>query len=198
MLLKVYKPASYCETRGYPVLYFFPDGGGSVYTIMDQNGIAEKAEKLILEGRIEPLLIVAVDIDRSFGVNSAETEETIETPSGKQFEKGMYEDYFIKEIIPYIDCATAPRLRGTQVCWRLFDGRICGPAYRSSQSGAVLKGGRAQSIHFQDEFPDKTVSDFLYPTQETEKGTRPCISCAEQDVSSWKSSSTWRAAAQAA
>lgn len=167
MQLKVYTPKGYTKEQVYPVLYFFPDGGGSVSTVMEQYDIAGQAEQLIAEGRIKPLIIVAVDIDRSFGINSAEQVETIETTTGKIFEKGMYEDYFIKEIIPFID-ARYPTESAKQ--GRFIGGYSMGGfaalhiALRNPELFAKA-GGHSPSI-FIDAFPDKTVSDFLYPSEQ--------------------------------
>ena len=187
MKLKIYMPPGYEEGVFFPVLYFFPDGGGSVYTVMDGYGTAEKAEAMIEAGIIEPIIIVAVDIDRSFGVNSAETVETVETESGKVFERGMYEDYFVKEIIPYID-----------ENYNTIDDKSARYAGGYSMGGfAALHiamrnpeifskaGGHSPSL-FIESFPDETVTEFLYPTDEIRQERDPLRIARDFDDKSLK------------
>lgn len=166
MNLKVYLPDEYTENIKYPVLYFFPDGGGSVYTVINQYEIAAKAQKLINEGRIMPLIIAAVDIDRSFGVNSADVVETVETITGKIFEKGRYEDYFIKEIIPFIDSkySTDNRKEGRYIGGYSMGGFAALHIALRNPELFCKAGGHSPSI-FTGDFPDKSVSEFLFPTQ---------------------------------
>lgn len=183
MQLEVYTPKGYSEEVDYPVLYFFPDGGGSVKLVMNQYGIAEKAEKLIVEGEIEPLIIVAVDIDRSFGVNSSEKVETVETSTGKIFEKGMYEDYFINEIIPFIDSrySTISLKQGRYIGGYSMGGFAALHIALRNPELFSKAGGHSPSI-FVSEFPDKTVSDFLYPTESIRTERDPINIVQNQDT----------------
>ena len=167
MKLKVYMPPGYEEGGDFPVLYFFPDYGGSVYTVMDQYGTAEKAEAMIEEGRIEPIIIVAVDIDRSFGANSAEEVETIETESGKVFERGMYEDYFVNEIIPYIDGNyNTIDEKSARYAGGYSMGGFAALHIAMRNPGLFSKAGGHSPSLFIESFPDETVTGFLYPNEE--------------------------------
>ena len=164
--LKIYLPPGYSEGEDYPVLYFLPDYGGSAYTVMDQYDTAQTAQRLIQDGRIAPIIIAAIDMDRSFGLNSADTVETVESASGKLFEKGRYEDYFIQEIVPFID----ERYKtDAQKDARYIGGYSMGgfaALHISLRNPDMFSkaGGHSPSI-FIDSFPDETVTDFLYPTE---------------------------------
>ena len=108
MISQVYLPENYNNTVRYPVLYFLPSNGGSSYTVINQFGIIEAADELTQSDQIHPIIIVALGIDNSFGLNSnAETKEITRTLSVENYDvkihEGMYEDYIIYEAIPYID-----------------------------------------------------------------------------------------------
>lgn len=174
MQLKIYTPPGYRNDTAYPVLYFFHDYGGSVYTVMEEYGIAVKAEELISNNEIAPLIIVAVDIDRSFGINSSSIVEIVETESGMIFNTGMYMDFFIKEIVPHIDSSYSTIAKK--------DGRYIG-GYSMGGFAALhiaLKnpdlfskvGGHSPSLVI-ERFKDITVTNFLYPDIETRKERDP-------------------------
>lgn len=108
-------PPSYDEAQRYPVLYYMPSAGGSVYTVINQFDIAGVADRLILDGEIEPMIIVALGVDFSLGINSAEAvgTATFESEQVYTFAEGPYEDYILTEAIPYID-AHYPTLAGRE------------------------------------------------------------------------------------
>ena len=167
MQLKIYTPPGYEDGGDYPVLYFFPDYGGSVYTVIEQYGIAEKAQKMIEQGFIEPVIIVAVDIDRSFGINSADIFETVEIESGKVFERGMYEDYFVKEVIPYIDGKyNTVDEKGARYVGGYSMGGFAALHIAMRNPELFSKAGGHSPSLFIEGFPDETVTEFLYPTEE--------------------------------
>lgn len=108
MTSQIYLPENYDNSKKYPVLYFLPSNGGSSFTVIDQFGIVETAEELIRANEVTPMIIVAVGIDNSFGINSgSETKEVTraltEEASEVRINEGMYEDYIVSEVIPYID-----------------------------------------------------------------------------------------------
>jgi enterochelin esterase-like enzyme len=96
----IYLPAGYAADKRYPVLYSLYGYGGNHYSLF--NGfmsINRTADNMIADGRLIPLIIVVPDYKNSFGVNS--TKEQNPNASGGTI--GLYEDYLIKELIPYID-----------------------------------------------------------------------------------------------
>jgi S-formylglutathione hydrolase len=110
----VYLPPGY-DTSGldYPVIYLLHTGGGNEHFYPDNefpesleafgmfthptdypdSGFAGMIDSLIITGKIEPLIIVMPDINTAYGgsfcINSVLN--------------GNYEDYIVKDIIPYID-----------------------------------------------------------------------------------------------
>jgi len=87
----IYLPSDYeTSTRRYPVLYLL-HGYTDDETGWTQFGEAHLiADKLLQNNEIPPMLIVMPDAGVSWYVNSADG-------------KVLYEDFFIKELIPYID-----------------------------------------------------------------------------------------------
>ncbi len=165
MQVQVYLPPKYSDDTGYPVLYFFHDHGGSPYTVMEQYEIAQTAQLLIESDEIYPIIIAAVDIDRSFGINSSETSKTYETHSGKSFDMGMYEDYFMWEIIPYIDENYITDQNERYIGGYSIGGFAALYLALNYPESFTKAGGHSPSI-FIDSFPDETVTQFLYPTDE--------------------------------
>lgn len=108
MVSQVYLPEDYDAIKSYPVLYFLPGNGGSSYTVIQQFGITQAADELTADGEIAPLIIVALGIDNSFGLNcGAETREVTRALNTEGYDvrlhEGRYEDYILQEAIPYID-----------------------------------------------------------------------------------------------
>lgn len=108
IISQVYLPENYDSSIKYPVLYFLPSNGGSSYTVIHQFGITEAADELTQSGQINPMIIVDLGIDNSFGLNSnVETREISKELSTDNYDvtihEGMYEDYIVYEAIPYID-----------------------------------------------------------------------------------------------
>lgn len=174
MQLKIYTPPGYAEDTTYPVLYFFHDYDGSVYTVMEEYGIALTAEELISNNEIAPLIIVAVDIDRSFGLNSSLKAEMVETETGMTFNTGMYMDFFIRGIIPYIDSSynTIDSKEGRYVGGYSMGGFAALHIALENPNLFSKAGGHSPSIVIKG-FKDSTVTDFLYPDKETRKQRDP-------------------------
>jgi enterochelin esterase-like enzyme len=168
MTVQVYKPPSYSTNISYPVLYFIADYGGSSYTVMNEYNVPDTADKMISDEKIFPLLIVGVSMDRSFGLDSSINTSSYTTETGKTFNTGMYQSYFTDEIIPLIE--------SSYNVIKEKEGRYIG-GYSMGGFAAIYiaftrpelfskVGGHSPSIFIED-FPDKTVSDWLYPDIET-------------------------------
>ncbi|MNZ76910.1 Endo-1,4-beta-xylanase Z precursor [compost metagenome] len=97
--MSVYLPPEYSRNTRYPVLYLLYGYGGQHDSWFTYLNIHQVADRLIDKGKIDPLIIVSPDYGNSFGVNSMEGEGR--DPGGVDI--GPYEDYLIKELIPYID-----------------------------------------------------------------------------------------------
>ena len=88
--MRVYLPENYATSKErLPVLYLC-HGMGQSYKDWVRFGKADStANLLIKEGKLKPMIIVMPDAGNTFFVNSAEGYH--------------YEDYFFKELIPFID-----------------------------------------------------------------------------------------------
>lgn len=104
MALLVYLPKCYTDLTQLPVLYFFHGRSGNEQ-ILFQLDINIKADSMIKNGEIKPMIIVCPRIENSRGLNSSLTYKEVLDTKGNNgtINLGMYEDYFIKEIIPLID-----------------------------------------------------------------------------------------------
>lgn len=100
MLTYVYVPDEYISVN-LPVLYFI-HGKTGTGEILTQLNISTIAEKMIKSKQIEPMIIVCPSMDNSRGLNSSIEYKEIKGKNGIVY-KGLYEDYLIKEVIPYID-----------------------------------------------------------------------------------------------
>ncbi|EFM11220.1 putative esterase [Paenibacillus curdlanolyticus YK9] len=95
----LYLPPGYDATKHYPTLYMLHPLNGSENSVLSSTGLSAAADKLIGEGKIQPLLIIAPLLESSYGLNL--TEEDAKTCSSCTI--GNYEDYLIKDLIPYVD-----------------------------------------------------------------------------------------------
>ncbi len=98
----VYLPDGYNHQAKYPVLYFLHGRSGdeNIMFAIELNLIADK---MIENGEIQPIIIVCPRIENSRGINSSPICGEISDSYGRIINVGMYEDYFIGEVIPLID-----------------------------------------------------------------------------------------------
>lgn len=101
MALAVYLPDEYKYGGKFPVLYFLHGRSGDE-SFIEQLGLAQLTDSLIAASKIEPMIIVCSRMDNSRGLNSAKIARQ-EKIGNNVIDVGRYEDYFIQEIIPYID-----------------------------------------------------------------------------------------------
>ena len=104
MPMLVYLPEGYNSLTPLPVLYFLHGRSGNE-NIMFELDINSKADQMIKDGEIKPMIIVCPRIENSRGVNSSLICKEVPNPedNNRIINLGMYEDYFIKEIIPLTD-----------------------------------------------------------------------------------------------
>ncbi len=100
MNIAIYVPEEYKDVN-LPVLYFFHGRTGNE-NILQQLEIDDIASKLIKEKIIQPMIIVCPNMDNSRGINSSNNYKEVQGKYGI-VHLGLYEDYLIKEVIPYID-----------------------------------------------------------------------------------------------
>lgn len=134
MALTVYLPDEYRYGGKFPVLYFLHGRSGDE-SFIEQLCLAQLTDSLIATSKIEPMIIVCPRMDNSRGLNSAWIARK-EKIGDNVIDVGRYEDYFIKEIIPYVDANfnTIPSRNGRYV-------------------GGASAGGFA-AIHYGLKYPD--------------------------------------------
>ena len=96
----IYLPADYDSGKTYPVLYIMYGYGGSEYSMFNSfMSVNLTADKMIAAGTMKQMILVIPDYKNSFAVNSTRAQN----PNSSGGTIGLYEDYLIKELIPYID-----------------------------------------------------------------------------------------------
>ncbi|MBU3156871.1 alpha/beta hydrolase [Clostridium estertheticum] len=100
MSMLVYLPECYNNSTPLPVLYFLHGRSGDE-NIMFEMGINTKADQMIKDGDINPMIIVCPRIENSRGLNSSLICKEVSDlgDNNRIINIGMYEDYFMKEII---------------------------------------------------------------------------------------------------
>lgn len=104
MSMLVYLPEGYNTLTPLPVLYFL-HGRSGCENIMFELNINTKADTMIKDGEIKPMIIVCPRIENSRGLNSSLICKEVpdQENNNRMINLGMYEDYFMKEIIPLTD-----------------------------------------------------------------------------------------------
>lgn len=102
MFLLVYLPENYISLSAIPVLYFLHGRTGDE-KIMYEANISTTADEMINSKEINPLIIVCPRIENSRGINSSVINSEVLDSKNRVINIGLYEDYFIKEVIPFID-----------------------------------------------------------------------------------------------
>ncbi|MBR0423381.1 MAG: prolyl oligopeptidase family serine peptidase [Clostridia bacterium] len=100
MNISVYVLKNY-KNINLPVLYFLHGRSGNESILKDLK-MDKTANKLIENNIINPFIIVCPDIANSRGINSNSNYEEIQGEYGI-IHKGMFEDYIVKEVVPFID-----------------------------------------------------------------------------------------------
>lgn len=100
MKMLIYIPPKY-ENINLPVLYFLHGKSGNE-SILKELAMDKTANGLIKNHTISPFIIVCPYIANSRGINSSQTYEEVQ---GRYdiVHKGLFEDYIVKEVIPFID-----------------------------------------------------------------------------------------------
>lgn len=174
----VYLPKGYGDGRQFPVLYFI-HGFGKDEKILTEVELDRKATALIEADRINPLIIVAPQMDNSWGLNSA-TEYKYEVHNSEMFHYGMYEDYFLKEVVPYIDSKynTINDRNGRYIGGSSMGGYIA-LYYGLRHSELFSKiGGHMPSVKLGSRF-----SWFVYPSEELRRERDLTVIADSKDLS---------------
>ncbi|MFC5702444.1 alpha/beta hydrolase [Cohnella faecalis] len=95
----IYLPPNYDTAQTYPTLYLLHPLIGSENSVLSATGISASADKLIADGKVNPLIIVAPLLENSYGLNV--TDEMAKSCSACTV--GNYEDYLTKDLIGFVD-----------------------------------------------------------------------------------------------
>jgi len=174
MAFDIYLPQGYSATRKYPVLYALHGKDGNENSWM--NGwlwgfqgvqINKKADQLIAEHRLAPLIIVSPELDNSYGINSAR-----QTARVGDYNRGMYEDYIEKDLIRYVDAhySTVESRTGRYIGGFSMGGFAA--LHSAFARGDLFSktGGYSAALWIG---PPPTVLSWLYPNQRTQRQTDP-------------------------
>ena len=95
----IYLPSSYYtnKQKSYPVLYLMHGGGGSNTDWEKIHHISEVTNSMISNGNIKEMIIVCAEGNQQNMMYFNAEKDNNGTPDWK------YEDYFFKELIPYIE-----------------------------------------------------------------------------------------------
>lgn len=101
MAVSAYIPDLHNHVGKLPILYFLHGRGGdeNFIELLDIKGIADS---LISSKIIEPLIIVCPRMENTRGLNTTSKLYINET-CDSDINIGRYEDYFIKEVIPFVE-----------------------------------------------------------------------------------------------
>jgi enterochelin esterase-like enzyme len=102
MSILVYLPCGYDEDKSFPTLYFLHGRSGNENILIDID-LNIVADRLIEQKEIDPMIIVCPNLENSRGLNSSSVCQEVKDPLGRIINIGMYEDYFINEVVPEID-----------------------------------------------------------------------------------------------
>lgn len=87
----IYLPAGYNTSKlSYPVLYLLHGGSGNQKDWIAAGNMKATTDKAIAEGKAAPMIVVMPDAEMTFYMNNVKGEY-------------QFEDYFFKELIPYIE-----------------------------------------------------------------------------------------------
>lgn len=177
MRMKVYLPKGYSENKKFPVLYLFHGMRDNENTILH---FSSKADRLIDEGKIEPLIIAAPYIVNSFGSNTGKEMSLYEVPDmGTSLNTGMYEDYITKDVIPYVK-----------------DNYSVIPSKEGQYAGGISMGGYV-ALHLAFKYPDSFSKvgghsaaiwfeggprDWLYPNEKELQQNDPIYLAQHSDL----------------
>lgn len=180
----IYLPPGYDENTKYPVLYTLHFFDGNQHTLLGGLlSVNANADALVASDKIQPMIIVAPDYKNSFAVNT--TPEQAPAANGTVI--GLYKDYLINELIPYIDShySTITQREG-----RFIDGYSMGgfaSLHVAFLHPELFSKVAAHSAAFWDYAADDLYTDrrdWLYPTEALRKERDPFLLAKTQNLTS--------------
>ncbi len=181
MKINIYLPKGYSDKNKYPVLYLIHGYTGNEDSWFPGLQVEKKADELIDKKEIVPLIIVAPQIDNSYGINS-----TKDTSNTQLFNTGMYEDYLYKEVVPFIDTtySTISSREGRYIGGLSMGGWVALHMAFSHTDMFSKVGGHSPAIFLDGS--TSPVRSFLYPTEELKNERDPIRVAQNKDLTSLK------------
>ncbi|MGC3979398.1 MAG: alpha/beta hydrolase-fold protein [Paludibacteraceae bacterium] len=102
MTILVYLPSDYDEKESLSTLYFLHGRSGDENILINAD-LNTVTDRLIENNEIDSMIIVCPNIKNGRGLNSSLNCKDVKDLFGRVINIGMYEDYFINEVIPMID-----------------------------------------------------------------------------------------------
>lgn len=186
MRFNIYLPKGYGGDARYPVLYMIHGYGGNEDTWIPGLELDKRADELIAADKLEPLIIVAPQMDNSWGINSSEHTGVIGTPPNNTLNEGRYEDYLCQELVPYIDSSyNTSASRDKRYIGGLSMGGFIAlhAAFRNADMFGKA-GGHSPAVVL-DNTPDIAIS-WLYPEESQRKERDPLQLAKEKDLKGLK------------
>jgi enterochelin esterase-like enzyme len=183
MNINVFLPDEYNEKDRYPVLYILHGYSNNHQGFMPNLGFDTLAQELISQKKIHPLLIVAPHIDNSFGVNSSVQPEVKGNDPKQAAYKGMYSDYLLKEVIPFIDSSfrTIPQKTGRFIGGASMGGFAALNAAFNHPHLFSKVGGHMPAVLL--ESSNKEFTSWVYPDDKTRKQRDPIVLANSNNLS---------------
>ncbi|QUI23775.1 esterase [Vallitalea pronyensis] len=185
MNINVYLPQDYDMQEEYPVLYLLHGYSGNE-GVLKQKHFKLEADKLISQDKIMPLIIVAPNMNNSYGINSSDTARTLGDDSSGTLNEGMYKDYLCHEVIPYIDTNyhTIDAKEGRYI-GGISMGGFAALHIAFSQPDLFSKVGGHMPALFIDKFP-YDLDKWLYPSDVLRKERDPIYMAKTADIANLK------------
>lgn len=187
MAVSVYLPAGYGEhgdsRDSYPVLYMLHGYTGSETTWMPGLKLQETADTLIADGSIGPLIIIAPNIDNSYGIDSAEEPSQLGSSPQNSLNEGLYETWLIEELIPWVDSTyyTHAERAGRSIGGLSMGGCAALHLAFAHPELFVRASGHSPAL-FVEEFPSG-LDGWLYPTETLRDERDPLRQAETADLS---------------
>ncbi|AFH64114.1 alpha/beta hydrolase [Paenibacillus caseinilyticus] len=195
MKFNIYLPPGYNAKTKYPVLYALHGYARNEDSWLPGMEADKTADRLVKEGRIEPLIIVSPAVDNSYGFNSS--DQPAKKPCADCADEGRYGDYLTKDLIAYVDAhfsTAADRSRRfiggiSMGGWAALHNSFLHPELYSKA------GGHSAALYMEEWFNTGGLRHWMYPIPEmrdwrdpllladTEKleGLSVYLDCGEQD-----------------
>ncbi|WP_083677781.1 alpha/beta hydrolase-fold protein [Paenibacillus sp. FSL R7-0337] len=183
MRLSVYLPAGYKASQRYPVLYFIHGYGSKETDMFDGLDIQQNADRLIEAGQIEPLIIIAPQMDNSYGLNAVANPGNPASPSGER-----YEDYLVEDVVKYTDTHfNTLAERGSRYIGGISMGGFISLHSAFLHSDIYSKVGGHSPALFLDDWSlaggENGLVQLLYPTEALRQERDPLLLAQNRDLS---------------